>query len=75
MDVLNLNTSFLFASLVWGSVGCGYFIYGKKQSAMWPMIGGIAMIAFSYIITSWALMSALCILVAVAVYQLHRLGS
>jgi len=34
------NTSFLFASLVWGAIGAGYFIYGKKQRSFVPMIGG-----------------------------------
>jgi hypothetical protein len=68
------NAKFLFASLIWGSVGFGYFIYGKKQSTTWPMIGGIAMMALSYVIASWALMSVFCVLIIAAVYQLHRRG-
>jgi hypothetical protein len=28
------SASSLFASLVWGSIGVGYFIYGKKQQAL-----------------------------------------
>ena len=35
------SASFLFASLLWGSVGFGYFIYGKKQQSLSPMVGGI----------------------------------
>jgi len=42
------SASFLFASLVWGSVGVGYFIYGKKQQSLCPMVGGILMIIASY---------------------------
>ena len=68
------NTSFLFASLLWGSVGAGYFIYGKKQGAMTPMIGGLLMIAVSYLISSWLLMSLLSIAVMVAVYWLVKQG-
>jgi hypothetical protein len=34
------TASFLFASLVWGSVGVGYFIYGKKQQSLPAMVGG-----------------------------------
>jgi hypothetical protein len=41
------NANFLFASLIWGSVGGGYFIYGKKQRSSVPMIGGILMIGVS----------------------------
>jgi hypothetical protein len=68
------NTSFLFASLLWGSVGAGYFIYGKKQRAMMPMIGGLLMIAVSYLVSSWLLMSLLSIALMVAVYWLVKQG-
>ena len=68
------NTSFLFASLLWGSVGVGYFIYGKKQGSMIPIIGGLLMIAGSYLISSWLLMSLLSIALMVAVYWLVKQG-
>lgn len=68
------NTSFLFASLLWGSIGVGYFIYGKKQGAMIPMIGGVLMIALSYLVSSWLLMSVLSIALMVAVYWLVKQG-
>ena len=68
------NTSFLLASLLWGSIGVGYFIYGKKQSVMSSMIGGILMIAVSYLVSSWLLMSLLSIVLMVAVYWLAKQG-
>lgn len=69
-----LNANFLFASLVWGSVGVGYFIFGKKQSS-WPaMVGGIAMIVASYFVGSALLMSLLCIGLMAAVYFLIKQG-
>lgn len=68
------DTSFLFASLLWGSIGGGYWIYGKKQREMMPMIGGVAMIGVSYFVNSWLLMSLLCIMLMVAVYQLMKRG-
>lgn len=72
MDLL--NTNFLFASLVWGSVGVGYWIYGKKQSS-WPaMIGGVVMIVCSYFIYSAILMSLACIGIGVLVYHLIQRG-
>ncbi len=72
MNVFNAN--FLFASLFWGSVGVGYFIYGKKQQALSPMIGGICMVAVSYFIGSALLMSLICLGLAVAVYLLVKRG-
>jgi hypothetical protein len=68
------NPSFLFASLLWGSIGVGYFIYGKKQQSLSPMVGGIVMIAVSYFVGSALLMSLICILLIVAVYLLLRRG-
>jgi len=66
------NASFLFASLVWGSVGMGYFIYGKKQSSWPPMIGGILMMVASYFVGSALLMSLLCVVLMVAIYFLLK---
>ena len=68
------DTNFLFASLIWGSVGVGYWIYGKKQREMTPMLGGVAMIAVSYFVSSWLLMSLICIALIVAAYQLMKRG-
>jgi hypothetical protein len=71
---VDFDTNFLFASLFWGSVGGGYWIYGKKQREMMPMIGGVAMILVSYFVNSWLLMSLLSIALMVAVYLLMRRG-
>ena len=72
--LLNFDSSFLFASLVWGSIGVGYWIYGKKQQAMIPMIAGAIMVAVSYLVSSWLLMSLICIALMFVVYQLLRRG-
>jgi hypothetical protein len=69
---MNFNSSFLFASLFWGSVGVGYFIYGKRQSLLSPMLGGVAMIAISYLVSSALLMSLLCLAIGGAVYSLLK---
>ncbi len=66
--------SFLLASLVWGSVGMGYFVYGKKQRSWPPMVGGVLMMALAWLVTSAVLMSLLCIGVMFGVYHLLRSG-
>ncbi len=72
--ILDFDSSFLFASLLWGSVGVGYWIYGKKQREMMPMIGGAAMVGVSYLVNSWLLMSFLCVALMFAVYLLVKRG-
>ena len=71
---MDFDSSFLFASLLWGSIGAGYWIYAKKQREMMPMIGGVAMIAVSYFVSSWLLMSLLCVALMVAVHRLMKRG-
>ena len=51
------NSSTLFASLIWGSIGLGFAIYGKKQRATAPLVGGILLMGISYLIDSALTMS------------------
>ena len=69
-----LNSNTLFASLIWGSVGFGFFIYGKKQGAMIPLIGGIAMMAVSYLIPNWLGMSLVSLGLIAGVWYLAKRG-
>lgn len=68
------NANFLFASLFWGSVGLGYFVYGKRQSSWPPMVGGVLMMGLSYFAGSALLMSAGCLGLGAAVYLLLKRG-
>jgi len=51
------NSSTLFASLIWGSIGMGFAIYGKKQRSAVPLVGGILLMGISYLIASALWMS------------------
>ena len=67
-----LNTNYLFASLLWGSVGAGYLFYARKQREPVPFVGGVAMIAVSFFVSSWFWMSVICLGLAFAVWQIMR---
>lgn len=69
-----LNANFLFASLIWGSIGSGYFIYGKKQSSWPPMAAGLLMMVASYFAGSAWLMSVIGLALIAAVYFLLKQG-
>lgn len=51
------------ASLLWGllfgSIGLGFFIYGKKQRAVVPLVCGLALMAFPYFVSNIALLVAI----------------
>lgn len=46
------NPSLLLWGVVFGSIGFGFFLYGKKQKAVVPLITGIALCIFPYFISN-----------------------
>ena len=45
-----METSTIIWGLVFGSIGLGFFIYGKKQSAIIPLLCGIGLMLIPYLI-------------------------
>jgi heme/copper-type cytochrome/quinol oxidase subunit 3 len=46
------STAILMWGVIFGSIGLGFFVYGKKQKAMMPLLSGIALMAFPYFISN-----------------------
>ena len=67
-----MNT--LWASLFWGAIGSGFAIYGKKQGAMVPLFGGLAMIGASYFCASALVMSLVSLALLAAIWWLCQQG-
>lgn len=51
-----MSASLLLWGVLFGSVGFGYFLYGKKQKALVPLLCGIALMAFPYFISNTVLL-------------------
>ena len=51
-----LNGSTLLWGVLFGSIGLGFFIYGKKQRAIVPLICGLALMAFPYFVSGTVLL-------------------
>ena len=47
-----MNTSLLMWSLLFSSVGLGFFIYGKKQKAVVPLFCGLGLMVYPYFISN-----------------------
>lgn len=47
-----MNLSTLLWDVLFGSIGLGYFIYGKKQSEPVPLICGILLMVFTYFVSN-----------------------
>jgi hypothetical protein len=44
--------AWLLWGLLYGSIGLGFFVYGRKQRAPIPLLYGIALMVFPYFVTS-----------------------
>lgn len=51
-----MGTASLLWGLVFSSVGLGFFIYGKKQQAIVPLVCGLALMIYPYFIANTLLL-------------------
>lgn len=47
-----MNTATLLWGLLFGSIGLGFFIYGRRQKAIVPLLAGVALMIFPYFINN-----------------------
>ena len=48
---MDFGTTLIF-SILFGSIGMGYFVYGKKQQAFLPLLAGIGLCIFPYCVSN-----------------------
>jgi hypothetical protein len=61
-----VDSSSLFWNVVFSSFGLAYFMYGKKQGAMVPLVCGLALMGFPYFVSSITLLMVIgCGLIAI----------
>jgi hypothetical protein len=46
------DTSVLLWGVLFGSIGLGFFIYGRRQQAVVPLVAGIALFVVPYFISN-----------------------
>ncbi len=54
-----MSASSLFWGMVFGAIGVGFFVYGKKQGEMVPVLCGLALMIFPYFVSSTLLLIAI----------------
>lgn len=45
-----MNSSSLMWGVIFGAIGLGFFVYGKKQKAIIPFLSGLGLMLFPYFI-------------------------
>ena len=47
-----MDSSTLLWGLLYGSIGMGYFVYGKRQQRVAALLSGIGLIVFPYFVSN-----------------------
>jgi hypothetical protein len=63
-----VSTSSLLWGLLFGSVGLAYFVYGKRQKAVVPLVCGMALMAFPYFVSNTLLLVGIGFVLGVIPY-------
>lgn len=49
---MNFSTASLVWGLLFGAIGAGYFIYGKRQQEALPLLCGVGLMVFPYFVSN-----------------------
>ncbi|MDX8381653.1 MAG: hypothetical protein R8M14_06025 [Ghiorsea sp.] len=62
------DSSMMLWSVLFGGIGMGYFMYGKKQKAVVPLCVGIALFAFPYVVSNLTMLLIVGVVLVVIPY-------
>ena len=65
------DTAALLWGVVFGAVGLGYFVYGRKQRAVVPLLCGVALMVMPYLIGNVLLLVGIGIALAVVPFAVR----
>jgi len=66
-----LDTWSLLWGLLFGSIGLGFLIYGRKQRAVVPLLCGLALMIFPYFVSNTILLITIGIVLMAVPYFLR----
>jgi hypothetical protein len=67
-----MRESMLLWGLLFSSIGVGFFIYGKRQRSAAPMICGIALCIYPYVVSNAAVMVVIGVALCAVPYFFRR---
>ena len=62
------SSSIMLWGVLFGGIGIGYFMYGKKQKAIVPLCTGLALFVFPYFMSSVAMLLIFGVLLVLIPY-------
>ena len=66
-----MDTSSILWGLLFGSVGFGFFLYGRKQKSAVPLLCGLALMVFPYFVSDTVLLVAIGVVLIATPYFLR----
>ncbi|MGB8326351.1 MAG: hypothetical protein WCE48_02100 [Steroidobacteraceae bacterium] len=63
-----MNEAVLLWGLLFGSIGLGFFIYGRKQRRVVPLVCGLALMGFPYFVSNTSLLVTIGVLLIAIPY-------
>jgi len=72
MDLMQMDSSTIWAAVLWSGIGGGYMIYGWRQKSGIPFAGGVAMSLACFLPALW--MSLASVVIMFAVWWLLKQG-
>ena len=50
------SESFLLCSVLFSSIGLGFFVYGRRQRSLMPLLTGLALMSYPYFVDTVTLL-------------------
>ena len=67
-----MNAGVLLWGLLFSSIGLGFFLYGKKQRAVVPLVCGLVLMIYPYFIPNVIALVAIGVVLAAVPYFFRR---
>ena len=66
-----MSTALIFWGFLFGAIGLGFFIYGRKQQKVVPLVCGLLLMVFPYFVSNTILLVVIGALLMAAPYFLR----
>ncbi len=68
---MSFDSTNLIVNVLAGIVGVAYFMYGKKQQKLVPLISGVGLIVLPYVIDDNTVLICVCVGLAIAPFDIN----
>ncbi|WP_228488422.1 hypothetical protein [Caenimonas koreensis] len=70
--VASISIAAILWSVLFGSIGLGYFMYGRKQKATVPLVCGLLLMVYPYVIANTIALVVIGVVLSAVPYFVRR---